>query len=232
MTNRSADKFPRRQTRTNKQIAKWIKDAASPLIGKCVFLESSVKFLGHIIENGRIFPSKRKIKIIHEFLDRSTARQTQSFLDLTSKGTSTNVQNYLSFGYIHSASEIIGRFKRHATVFGNSRRIVSDRGTAFTSRDFEEYCKGETIEHIRIATGTPRGYGQVRRVNRTLISLLTKLAHPKKVKWHRLQYLNVTQHRSNVPFKIFFGINARLYENLEVRDFSEKERVADFQSDR
>lgn len=70
-------------------------EAASPLIGKCVFLESSVKFLGHIIENGRIFPSKRKIKIIHEFSDRSTARQTQSFLDLTSKGTSTNVQNYL-----------------------------------------------------------------------------------------------------------------------------------------
>ncbi|KAF7380478.1 hypothetical protein HZH68_016343 [Vespula germanica] len=137
-----------------------------------------------------------------------------------------------SFGYIHSASEIIGGFKRHATVFGNSRRIVSDRGTAFTSRDFEEYCKGETIEHIRIATGTPRGYGQVRRVNRTLISLLTKLAYPKKEKWHRLQYLNVMQHRSNVPFKIFFGINAHLYENLEVRDFSEKERVADFQSDR
>ena len=38
------------------------------------------------------------------------------------------------------AADVIDRLKRQAAVFGNPRRIISDRGTAFTSNAFREYC--------------------------------------------------------------------------------------------
>lgn len=37
-------------------------------------------------------------------------------------------------------AEVINRLTNQASIFGNPRRIISDRGTAFTSNDFQEYC--------------------------------------------------------------------------------------------
>lgn len=48
-------------------------------------------------------------------------------------------------------------------IFGNPRRIISDRGIAFTSHDFQNYCKDESIEHALITTGVPRTNGQAKR---------------------------------------------------------------------
>lgn len=42
-----------------------------------------------------------------------------------------------------SAAEAIGRLKKQSSVFGNPRRIISDRGSAFTSKEFEDYCQTE-----------------------------------------------------------------------------------------
>lgn len=82
-----------------------------------------------------------------------------------------------------STSEILDKLRKQALVFGNPRRIVSDRGTAFTSNDFSEYCVSKNIEHVLITTGVPRANRQVERVNHT-IPLLTKLADPKHDEWH------------------------------------------------
>lgn len=46
-------------------------------------------------------------------------------------------------------------------------RIISDRGTSFTSREFEEFIKEQNIKHIKIATASPQANGQVERINRT-----------------------------------------------------------------
>lgn len=56
---------------------------------------------------------------------------------------------------------------------------MSDKGAAFTSKEFEDYCRSEGVEHRLITTGILRANGQVERVNRTLIPLLTKLSAPK-----------------------------------------------------
>ena len=61
------------------------------------------------------------------------------------------------------AADVIDRLKRQAAVFGNSRRIISDRGTAFTSNAFREYCEEENIEHLLTTTGVPRRNGQAER---------------------------------------------------------------------
>lgn len=43
------------------------------------------------------------------------------------------------------AADAIERLKKQSFIFGNPRRIVSDRGSAFTSKKFEEYCRTESI---------------------------------------------------------------------------------------
>lgn len=50
---------------------------------KCNFLQSRVEFLGHIIEDGRVYPSKRKIEAVQKFPEPSNEKQMQSFLGLS-----------------------------------------------------------------------------------------------------------------------------------------------------
>lgn len=57
-------------------------------------------------------------------------------------------------------AEDLERLKGQAGIFGNPKRIVSDRGAAFTSNAMKEYCEVEGIQHILITTGVPRGNGQ------------------------------------------------------------------------
>lgn len=90
-----------------------------------------------------------------------------------------------------SAMDAIERLKREASIFGNPNRIVSDRGSVFTSGEFEEYCRSEDISHQLITTEVPRANGQVERVNRTIISLLTKLSAPKSQEWYK--YIDVVR---------------------------------------
>lgn len=105
------------------------------------------------------------------------------------------------------AAEAIKHLRKQSIVFGNPSRIISDRATAFTSNVFKEYCAEEKIQHILITTEVPKSNGQVERVNRTLIPLLTKLSNPKSEEWCKFldiaqQYLNATPSRSTsrTPF--------------------------------
>lgn len=56
--------------------------------------------------------------------------------------------------------------------FGLPKRIITDRGTAFTSKAFEEYCDVNNIQHIKTAVRTPRANGQVERANQTILHYL------------------------------------------------------------
>ncbi|GFS82016.1 retrovirus-related Pol polyprotein from transposon gypsy [Trichonephila clavipes] len=100
-----------------------------------------------------------------------------------------------------SAESALEKRKQQQKTFGNPIRIISDRGSAFTSKLFNDYCDEENIQHLQIATGVPRGNGQVERIHRTLIPVLTKLSLDDSTKWYkyvdRLQrILNSTVSRS------------------------------------
>lgn len=58
-------------------------------------------------------------------------------------------------------------------TFRNPDRIISDRGTAFTSHSFKKNCLDNGIKHILNAVASPRSNGQVERYNRTILSSLT-----------------------------------------------------------
>lgn len=138
-----------------------------------------------------------------------------------------------------NSAEVITCLKKQALIFGNPVRIISDRGTSFTSDAFKDYCNSENILHVLITTGIPRANGQVERINRTLIPLLTKLSSPKPEEWYKYlgvaqKYLNATPHRSinTTPFHLLFGTHMRIREDPEIRRLIEEEWIAMFQMDR
>ncbi|GFW29645.1 retrovirus-related Pol polyprotein from transposon 17.6 [Trichonephila clavipes] len=82
----------------------------------------------------------------------------------------------------------------------------------------------ENIQHLQIATGVPRGNGQVERIHRTLIPVLTKLSLDDSTNWYkyvdRLQrILNSTISRSTkwTPFELLVGIKMRNKEDILIK---------------
>lgn len=57
-------------------------------------------------------------------------------------------------------------------ALGKPKRIIADRALAFTSAIFKNHMKENNIELHHIATGMPRGNGQVERLMRTLFDML------------------------------------------------------------
>ncbi|GBL82029.1 Retrovirus-related Pol polyprotein from transposon 297, partial [Araneus ventricosus] len=67
-----------------------------------------------------------------------------------------------------SSQEVISKLELQKSVFGNPRRIISDKGSAFNSKEFDDYCSSESIQHLSVTTGLPRANGQVERLNSTM----------------------------------------------------------------
>lgn len=75
-----------------------------------------------------------------------------------------------------SVIEVIDKLKLQQNIFRNSLQIITDKEPAFTSDNFETYCKEQIIEHEPITTGVLRGNVQVERMHRILIPILAKLS--------------------------------------------------------
>ncbi|GFV83814.1 hypothetical protein TNCV_2556001 [Trichonephila clavipes] len=93
----------------------------------------------------------------------------------------TVVDTFTKFTWLYpvktvSVESVLEKLKQQQKTFGNPIRIIPHRGSAFTSKLFNDYCDEENIQRLQIATGVPRGNGQVERIHRTLIPVLTKLS--------------------------------------------------------
>ena len=102
------------------------------------------------------------------------------------------------------------------TVFGNPKRLFSNRGPAFFSKEFKDYCESEKNEIIPITTGIPRGNGQVERLHATIIPILSKLSKNDPNKWYKhveavQKTINAETSRSTekTPFEIMTGLKMR-----------------------
>jgi len=87
----------------------------------------------------------------------------------------------------------------------------------FTSHLFKEYCDREKIQRLLIATGVPIGNGQVERMHKILIPMLSKLSLESAECWYKhvgkvQQIINNTAPRSTKvsPFKLLTGLDMRI----------------------
>ena len=75
-----------------------------------------------------------------------------------------------------STKEVCSALDKYFAYYSRPRRLITDRGTAFTSKDFAEYCTHNNIQHIKNAVASPQANGQVERVNRVVSRMLSNPA--------------------------------------------------------
>ncbi|GFX41018.1 transposon Tf2-8 polyprotein [Trichonephila clavipes] len=135
--------------------------------------------------------------------------------------------------------DALDKLKLQQKTFGNPKRIITDKGSPFNSKGFDDYCTEEKIQNLQITTGVPRGNGQVERIHRTLIPVLTKLSIDDPTKWYKLvdrlqRILNSTSNRSTKwsPFELLTGVTMRNKEDLYLRNLLMEEMVEELQEQR
>ena len=72
--------------------------------------------------------------------------------------------------------DIIGRH-------GCPRDVISDNGTAFTSKRFDHFCRQWRIRHVLTTPYHPQANGLVERLNKTLKSVLSAYVNPAHKDW-------------------------------------------------
>lgn len=60
-----------------------------------------------------------------------------------------------------SADEVIKKLTEYFKYYSKPTRLISDRGSAFTSRVFTDFMIKNDITHIKIATASPKSNGQI-----------------------------------------------------------------------
>lgn len=106
---------------------------------------------------------------------------------------------------------------KYFSMYSRPRRVISDRGTSFTSLAFGEYLLERNIEHVKIAVASPQANGQVERVNRTIYAMLSKVTEPiNHSDWAKMLEqaefaLNNTIHTTTkkTSSQLLFGVDQR-----------------------
>lgn len=68
-----------------------------------------------------------------------------------------------------NSREVMKHLKSYFIVYSTPNVLITDRGTAFTSKQFTSFVKDHAIRHQQVATACPQANGQIERYNRTLI---------------------------------------------------------------
>ncbi|KAL7729923.1 hypothetical protein ACLKA6_009235 [Drosophila palustris] len=138
-----------------------------------------------------------------------------------------------------SAKEVVTKLQAQSITFGNPVQLVSDKGSAFTSEEFKQYCNEENIRHHAVTTGLPRANGQVERLNAIIVSVLSKLSIDDPSKWYKYvekvqQTINSTFCRSThmTPFELLVGIKMRTKDDIQIKELIHEEMVQSFNDNR
>jgi transposase InsO family protein len=68
-------------------------------------------------------------------------------------------------GVLFAMDELINKF-------GLPRKLITDRGTYFTSHRFENYYESHGVTHILNSTRMPQANSRVERINNTTVAML------------------------------------------------------------
>ena len=88
---------------------------------------------------------------------------------MTPDQTAKTIAKFLYGGYI--------------SIFGALARLLSDRGTSFTSSIIEELCKILGIQQLQTMPYHPQTNGLVERSHQTIMCMIGKLGEDKKADW-------------------------------------------------
>ncbi|UYV65505.1 hypothetical protein LAZ67_3004542, partial [Cordylochernes scorpioides] len=169
-----------------------------------------------------IKPGKRPFSIVHmdhvgPFV-RST-RGNQELLVIVD-----NLTRFVRLSPVRNTStqNVLKVMKSFVNDFELPDKIISDRGSCFTSRQFEEFCRGNGIHHTLNSTKHPQGNGMVERVNRTVLSTIAiGIEDPRRKDWD-LKIKEVERDLNNAvnkttnktPFETLHGYSPRFHDGI------------------
>lgn len=130
-----------------------------------------------------------------------------------------------------TSEEVLKHLDDYFRAYSRPKRIVSDRGSCFTSSKFTTTLKEADIQHVLIAVGTPRANGQAERINRLIVPMIAK-ATTDVNKWNRVLHsveyaVNNTMCRSTntTPSMLLFGVSQNGENNDKLREILQANRV-------
>lgn len=105
-------------------------------------------------------------------------------------------------------------FEEYFSLFGVPRRLITDRGTSFTSHLFTSFVHDKGMIHILNAVSSPRANGQIERYNRSIVESITAMNHDQpdnewdskvpQVQWGLNNTVNKATGKS--PAELLFGV--------------------------
>ncbi|XP_020296207.1 uncharacterized protein LOC109861101 [Pseudomyrmex gracilis] len=125
-----------------------------------------------------------------------------------------------------NAKEVLAHLNHLFRTFGNPDELVTDRGTAFTSRDSEDFLDSRKVKYRLVAVASPWANGLVERVNKFLKSSLKKLisdASEWKSYIDEAQYvLSNTHHMSikSTPAKLLLGYDCKNHADKDLAELT------------
>lgn len=111
---------------------------------------------------------------------------------------------------------------------GLPKRIISDRGSCFTFKSFQEFCEVRGVHHTLNSSSYPQANRQVERANRTILPILAISAQDQQ-RWDSKlpeiqRHLNTAYKKSTnkTPFEALHGYQPRFHGGA-VRQLSQTE---------
>lgn len=82
---------------------------------------------------------------------------------------------------------VVKALKHFIYIFGVPTRMISDRGSCFTSKTMKLFCEEVGMKHVLNAVATPRANGQCERFNATILDALKCLSinDPNETSWDK-----------------------------------------------
>lgn len=130
------------------------------------------------------------------------------------------IDSFTKFILLHAVKNtttaaVLRFLKTTFTTYGIPTRLITDRGSAFTSKGFKDFTKLKGIKHILNAVATPRANGQIERYNATILqALATSIKHDDE--WEKrlpdIQFaMNNTKNASTslTPSELLMGYRPR-----------------------
>lgn len=116
-----------------------------------------------------------------------------------------------------NSKEAIKSLEKYFDDFSCPVRLIADRGSGFTSKQFKNFTEKHRIVLVLNATASPQSNGQVEIMNKFLVPVLSKLVnHGKKITWDKVlveveHTFNNTLNKSirTTPSQALFGVHQK-----------------------
>ena len=130
--------------------------------------------------------------------------------------------------------ETVKHLEEYFRAYSVPKRVITDRGTTFTSKEFSDFVNNHSCDHILSAVSTPRANGQVERFNRDIKPMLSKLSENTDKCDRELQRVEFTINNTlcrstgETPSMLLFGVSqvGEMKDNVRrsLESYVEKER--------